>query len=146
MAYSDKTINNTSKSSIITARRKEFRDLDLSLTLHPTKKDIMPLRDDQAIKNSLKNLLVSNFFEISFQPDLGANLMGVLFEPPSIITEIVLRDSINRVIADHEPRVKTIGIGVVYSDSDDTYRVNVKFLIKENDQEQTLDVRLRRLR
>ena len=72
--------------------------------------------------------------------------MGVLFEPPSIITEIVLRDSINRVIADHEPRVKTIGIGVVYSDSDDTYRVNVKFLIKENDQVQTLDVRLRRLR
>ena len=57
MAYSDKTINNTSKSSIITARRKEFRDLDLSLTLHPTKKDIMPLRDDQAIKNSLKNFL-----------------------------------------------------------------------------------------
>ena len=146
MAYSDKTINNASKSSIITARRKEFRDLDLSLTLHPTKKDIMPLRDDQAIKNSLKNLLVSNFFERPFQPDLGANLMGVLFEPPSIITEIVLRDSINRVIADHEPRVKTIGIGVVYSDSDDTYRVNVKFLIKENDQEQTLDVRLRRLR
>jgi len=146
MAYSDKTISDSSKKSIITSRKKEFRDLDLSLTLHPTKKDIIPLRDDQAIKNSLKNLLVSNFFERPFQPTLGANLSGVLFEPPSVLTETVIRDSIKTVIANEEPRVRTIGIGIIYVESDDTYRVNVKFLIKENDQEEQLDIRLRRLR
>tara|TARA_Y100001938_G_C7926174_1_gene346970 strand:- start:108 stop:548 length:441 start_codon:yes stop_codon:yes gene_type:complete len=146
MAYSDKTISDSSKKSIITSRKKEFRDLDLSLTLHPTKKDIIPLRDDQAIKNSLKNLLVSNFFERPFQPTLGANLSGVLFEPPSVLTETVIRDSIRTVIANEEPRVRTIGIGIIYVESDDTYRVNVKFLIKENDQEEQLDIRLRRLR
>ena len=86
MEYSDKTINNTSKSSIITARRKEFRDLDLSLTLHPTKKDIAAVKDLEAVKHSVKNLVLTNFNERPFHPELGGNVRALLFEPLNMFT------------------------------------------------------------
>jgi phage baseplate assembly protein W len=143
---SDRTTTNTSKSSIISAKKKEYRDLDLSLTLHPTKKDIMPLRDDQAIKNAIKNLIVTNAFERPFKPALGASLGNALFEPPGFFTENTIEDRVRRVIVDHEPRVKVLGVAAAYAETDDSYRVNVKFLIKENDVETNVDIRLRRLR
>ena len=143
---SDKSITSSGKASIISAKKKEYRDLDLSLTLHPIKKDIVPLRDDQAIKNAIKNLLLTNSFERPFRPDLGANLKALLFEPADGLTEIVLQDYIRKAIVDHEPRVQVLGVAVIYSRADDAYRTNIKYLIKENDVEETIDIRLRRLR
>ena len=59
---SDKSISGDLKKARVTSRVKGWRDLDLSLTLHPIRKDIIPLKDDNAIKNSVKNLLISNFY------------------------------------------------------------------------------------
>ena len=53
----DKTITGDLKKARIDSRKKTITDLDLALTLHPIRKDIIPLRDDNAIKNSIKNLL-----------------------------------------------------------------------------------------
>jgi|TARA_Y100000361_G_C11099322_1_gene310985 phage baseplate assembly protein W len=143
---SDKSITSSGKASIISAKKKEYRDLDLSLTLHPVKKDIVPLRDDKAIKNAIKNLLVTNFFERPFRPDLGANLSGLLFEPADMLSSIAIQDNIKKVIVDHEPRVDVQSVTVVYDVTDDAYRAIIKYIIKENDVEDLIDIRLRRLR
>tara|TARA_B100002019_G_C21135236_1_gene530373 strand:- start:136 stop:582 length:447 start_codon:yes stop_codon:yes gene_type:complete len=143
---SDKSITSSGKASIISAKKKEYRDLDLSLTLHPVKKDIVPLRDDKAVKNAIKNLLVTNFFERPFRPDLGANLSGLLFEPADMLSSIAIQDNIKKVIVDHEPRVDVQSVTVVYDVTDDAYRAIIKYIIKENDVEDLIDIRLRRLR
>ncbi len=57
----------------LTARKKGYSDLDLKLTLHPFRKDIVPLKDSEAVKNAVKNLILTNFFERPFQPSVGAN-------------------------------------------------------------------------
>ena len=54
MAISDYSVIGNKKRSQVDSRRKGFSDLDLRLTKHPIKKDIIPLRDDAAIKNALK--------------------------------------------------------------------------------------------
>ena len=143
---SDKSITSSGKASIISAKKKEYRDLDLSLTLHPVKKDIVPLRDDKAIKNAIKNLLITNFFERPFRPDLGANLSGLLFEPADMLSSIAIQDNIKKVIVDHEPRVDVQSVTVIYDVTDDAYRAIIKYIIKENDVEDLIDIRLRRLR
>ena len=143
---SDKSITSSGKPSIISAKKKEYRDLDLSLTLHPIKKDIVPLRDDNAVKNAIKNLIVTNFFERPFRPDLGANLSGLLFEPADALTSIAIEDNITKVIVDNEPRVNVLSVVVIYDRSEDAYRTIIKFIIKENDVEDIVDIRLRRLR
>ena len=51
--YSDKS--STTKQVSIVTRKKNFSDLDMSLTKHPIRKDITPLKDDNAVKNAVKN-------------------------------------------------------------------------------------------
>lgn len=142
----DKQISGNLEQARIVSRKKPWRDLDLSLKIHPIRKDIIPLKDDAAIKNAVKNLLVSNFYERPFQDDLGANLRGLLFEPAGIITEIQLRDSIRRVINKYEPRVKIRSIDITDLSENNSYKINVKFLIKEYDSADSVEIILRRLR
>ena len=65
----------------VTSATKGFSDLNLQMIPHPQKRDIIPLKDNAAVKNAVRNLLLTNFFERPFQPTVGANLRGLLFEP-----------------------------------------------------------------
>jgi phage baseplate assembly protein W len=143
---SDKSIIGDVKKARITSRVKGWRDLDLSLTLHPIRKDIVPLKDDNAIKNSVKNLLITNFYERPFNQDIGANLRALLFEPADSITRIALRDNIRRVIRKYEPRVAIKGIDIKYQDDSNSYNITVVFKIKEFDTDESVEIVLRRLR
>jgi phage baseplate assembly protein W len=143
---SDRSIIGDLKKARVTSRVKGWRDLDLSLTLHPIRKDIMPLKDDNAIKNSVKNLLISNFYERPFSKDVGANLRALLFEPADSITKIALKDNIRRVIRKYEPRVVLRGIQIDYQDDSNAYNITVIFKIKEFDTNESVEIVLRRLR
>ena len=146
LIQSDKSIFGEFKSSQVVSRKTQWSDLDLALTLHPIRKDIMPLRDDRAIKNAVKNLLITNFHERPFQASLGANLRGLLFEPADGITRIAIKDNIFRVLSQYEPRIKVLGIDVNNTTDENGYNITVNFLIKEHDKQDTVDVVLRRLR
>jgi|TARA_B110000908_G_scaffold42138_1_gene51214 phage baseplate assembly protein W len=143
---SDKSISGDLKKARVTSRVKGWRDLDLSLTLHPIRKDIIPLKDDNAIKNSVKNLLISNFYERPFSRDVGANLRALLFEPADSITKIALKENIRRVIQKYEPRVALRDIEIKYQDDSNAYNITVIFKIKEFDTNESVEIVLRRLR
>ena len=143
---SDKSIIGDLTKAKITSRVKGWRDLDLSLKLHPIRKDIIPLKDDNAIKNAVKNLLISNFYERPFSKDKGANLRALLFEPADAITEISIKENIRRVIRKYEQRVQVKNIRVLYMDDQNAYRITVNFKIKEHDTRQDVEIVLRRLR
>lgn len=142
----DKQISGNLEQAKVVSKKKPWRDLDLSLKIHPIRKDIIPLKDDAAIKNAVKNLLVSNFFERPFQPTLGANLRGLLFEPADAITKLDLKQGIRRVLDTHEPRIKVLNIKVLDESDNNSYRITVNFLIKEYDTAESVEIVLRRLR
>ena len=128
------------------ARKKSWADLNLKLTLHPIRKDIIPLRDDQAIKNSVKNLILTNFFERPFQPQVGANLRGLLFEPADAITKYELSDGVKQVLIDYEPRIRVNRVGIEDQSDRNAYRITVHFQIIEMDLNTEVQVVLQRLR
>ena len=142
------TKNLSDKTGVVstTARSKPYSDLNLKLTLHPVRKDIMSLKDDAAIKNSVKNLLLTNFFERPFQPDLGANLRALLFEPADVITRVALRDAIKNVLNEREPRISDVAVLVENEDAKNAYRVTVGFNIKQIEKTETVEIILKRLR
>jgi len=142
----DKSISGNLEQARIVSKKKPWRDLDLSLKIHPIRKDIIPLKDDAAVKNAVKNLLISNFFERPFQPTLGANLRGLLFEPADAITKLDLKQGIRRVLDTHEPRIKVLNIKVLDESDNNSYRITVNFLIKEYDTAESVEIVLRRLR
>jgi len=143
---SDKQVNDNYRKAKVDSRKRQWTDLDLSLTIHPIRKDIVPLRDDVAIGNALKNLLVSNFYERPFAVTKGANLRSLLFEPADAFTKISMRDNIKRVIRRFEPRVDLLGVDIKDMPDNNSYKVIVNFRIKENDTDESVDIVLRRLR
>ena len=143
---SDKSIIGDIQKAKVTARQVGHRDLDLSLKIHPIRKDIIPLKDDNAIKNAIRNLLVSNFSDRPFQRDKGANLRALLFEPADTITEVAMVLNIRKVIRKDEPRVIVLKISVNNQADQNAYRIIVRFLIKEFDQQDNVEIILRRLR
>ena len=142
---SDRSVSGRRSKASTVSRSKGYSDLDLRLTRHKIRKDIVPLKDDQAVKNSIKNLILTNFFERPFQPGVGANLRGLLFEPADAITELALEDNIKRCLK-LEPRADIIFVEVTNIEDRNAYRVTVKFNIKQFDQTAEVEIVLRRLR
>ena len=146
ISQADKTIRDGDNPSQIVAKKRQHRDLDLNLSLHPIRKDIIPLVDDRAIKQSIKNLLLTNANERPFNLNSGANLRGILFEPNDAITRIRLRSAITQSIAAGEPRVIVQGINIEDRPDANSYNIQVFFLITQSNIESDLELELRRLR
>ena len=142
---SENTSDKTGSVSI-TSRRKGYSDLNLSLQLHPTRKDIIPLKDDAALKNAVKNLVLTSYYERPFHPELGGGVRGLLFEPADAITEIALREAIESVLVDHEPRINMVNVDIKNEADRNSYRITIGFNIKQDDSQAEVEILLRRLR
>ena len=130
----------------VVKRKKPWADLDLALSLHPFRKDIVPLKDDAAIKNAVKNLILTNIYERPFQPQLACNLRGLLFEPADAITRVSLREKIQDVIRDYEPRVSINYINIKNDSNRNAWNVTINFKIKEFNTNTNVQIGLERLR
>lgn len=144
---SDKTYANDAKASSV-SRQRTYSDLDISLYLdkEKTKGDIIPLTDIDAVKNAVRILLLTNHFDRPFQPYLGADLGGLLFEPADQFTEYCIRENIIFILERYEPRIDNIDVKVQYSGSDNEYRVTLNFRIKAYSQKVDMTVYLTRVR
>ena len=143
------TSNGADDASIITSAEKvatRYTDINLQMVPHPLKRDIVPLKDAAAVKNAVRNLIISNFFERPFAPTLGANLRGLLFEPADAITKAAIKDNIIDVLSENEPRIENINILIETASRETEYKITVVFSIKEDDSVQDVEVNLKRLR
>lgn len=151
-SYSNSTSSLTSdeRSSVGTSVDgtigNRYSDLSLQMIPHPQKRDIIPLKGDMAVKNAIKNLLLTNFFERPFNSTLGANLRGLLFEPADAITKLALENGIRNVLDNHEPRIDNVNVIVQSIQNDTEYRVSVVFNIKATDTVEEVEINLIRLR
>ena len=125
LSLSDQNVTET-KSSIV-SRHYQYSDLDLSLYRPSNTNDIIPLTDVDAVKNSIRNLLLSNKYDRPFSPDLGAGLRDLLFEPADQFTQFALKQSIEHIIKKNEHRVNGVSVGIDYEDAEDRYKVTVSF-------------------
>ena len=93
---------------MLTGKTQNYIDIDLSFQKHPGTKDIRKKYDHEAVKQSLKNLLLSSKWDKPFDPDYGAGLKDWLFEQNHISDSIlaaVVERKILEVITQYEPRV-----------------------------------------
>jgi len=133
-------------SAVNSTEVNRYSDLNLQMIPHPQKRDIVPLKGELAVKNAVKNLLLTNFFERPFNSTLGANLRGLLFEPADAITKLALENGIKNVLNNHEPRIDNVNVLVQTAQNETEYRVNVIFSIKATDSVEEVEINLIRLR
>jgi phage baseplate assembly protein W len=119
---------NTRKTSNV-ARGKVYSDLDLSFKPHPTTNDIKPVLDIAAVRNSISNLVQTSFKERPFHPEIGAGVRALLFEPADLFTGLALKDEIERVIDQFEPRVKNVTVRVRDDSARNAYIITIGFVV-----------------
>ena len=123
-----------------------FSDFLVNLTPHPITKDLSRSKNDQAIKNSIRNLVLTNYGERFFQPNIGSSVNRSLFEPDDAFLENDIVDSITRTITNNEPRATLVEVAVAPANQDNAIRIDITFFIINNMQLQSVDVILRRVR
>lgn len=123
-----------------------YSDIDLNFTAHPVTGDIVTLTNEAAVKRSVKNLVMTAFYEKPFHPEIGSNMGRLLFEPMTNATALEMRASIMNVIANYEPRVIVTGINVTINPDSYEYQVTINFQIVGYTDTTTLTIFVEKVR
>jgi phage baseplate assembly protein W len=123
-----------------------FSDFLTDLTPHPITKDVMRIRNDASVKQSIKNLIMTNYSERPFQPTIGCNIYGSLFEPNDRFFFDNIESSIRNTIQYNEPRATILDVRVQALSDAHSVGVSVLFALINSMEPQSLDIILRRVR
>lgn len=113
---------------------RTYSDIDLTFSRQPISGDISLVYDDRAVINSVKNLLLTGFYERPFQPSLGSNLNTMLFENMDPLMESTIVTEIKNVLTNFEPRVRLQSIEVLAYPERNGYQATIEFFIGNNTQ------------
>lgn len=125
---------------------KKFTDIDLTFQPHPSTGDLKIKRDEQAIKNAVKNLILTRHFERPFHSEIGSSVNSLLFDIPSFSMNVLLKKEIENTILNFEPRVDILNIDVLLSHDNNTANVTIVFQVKNTLTPITLQFPLDRTR
>jgi phage baseplate assembly protein W len=106
-----------------------YSDLDLSFAANPITGDVAKKYDVNAVKQALKVLILTNYYERPFQPKLGSPVYGMLFENVDQITASSLKLRIELLINKYEPRVRSQQIDVVPKFDTNEFEVTIYFYV-----------------
>ncbi len=125
---------------------RTFRDLDLNFTIHPVRKDVDVHMDSYAVINSVKNLVLTNFYERPFRPNIGSNIRNLLFENASPLVANQIERAIQETVTNYEPRVSVKTVSAIPSSDENGYNVKMEFYIVNMTTPITIDFYLQRIR
>ena len=111
------------------ARTTTYIDLDLDFTRNPATNDVSFKKDEEAIKRSVRNLVLMNEFEKPFHPEISSGVRDTLFENLTPVTAIILARQVQDVIENFEPRARLIGVRAWPDLDRNAYDVSVQFYV-----------------
>ena len=133
-------------AEITIKNQRSFTDLDLNFNIHPTTKDINKFKNENAVINAVKNLVLTNHYDRPFQPEIGSNLKRLLFEQVDNVTAALIERDIETTITNFEPRVDLKDVVASGSPDENGYRVQITFFLINNPDPITVDFFLERVR
>lgn len=130
----------------ITRTTQIFKDFDLAFSAHPNTKDITKKRDEDAVKQALKNLILTNYYERPFHSEIGSPVRALLFELATPLTSHMMKRGIMDTIENFEPRVKVLDVQVGMKDQTNSCDISITFEIKGLQTVSQLNLTLERTR
>ena len=123
-AFTDSQAFNESDRSV-----KQYSDLDLFFGKKAASNDINKVNDIQAVKRSVRNLVLLNHYEKPFHPEIASGVRDMLFENMTPITAFIIAKQVEDVIENYEPRVKLVGVRALPNLDRNEYEVSVEFYV-----------------
>ena len=123
--YRDAQRTNSSGRSV-----RVYKDLALSFEKNDNTKDVIVKKDIEAVKQSVRNLILTNHYERPFHPEIGSNVTAILFEPMNPITANSLTRVIEEVIVNFEPRARLVSVDARPNLGRNAYEVTISFYVR----------------
>ena len=130
----------------INKKVRTFSDLNLTFGIHPSTGDVLKRTDEDAVKTSIKNLILTKNFERPFHPEIGCQVYNLMFENFTPITSEIARRTIESVITAYEPRARLIDIRIEQTDDANEMAITVEFTMINSDRPLTITTFLNRAR
>ena len=122
-AYKDAQANNDISRNV-----KQYRDLDLFFS-RKSNNDVNNVTDIEAVKRSVRNLVLLNSYEKPFHPEIAGDVRGLLFELMTPLTSAVIARKIQDVIENFEPRARLTGVQAIPDFDRNAYEVTIYFYV-----------------
>lgn len=123
-----------------------YKDIDNAFTAHPITKKLNVLTNANAIKQSVKNIVLTNFYERPYNARFGGNLVAQLFENGDAFTEYNVSANIRQALRNWEPRALVEKIVVDFVEDSNDLQVSITFRAQNLKDPITTVVNLQRVR
>lgn len=110
-------------------KNPDYRDLDLDFFANPSTKDILKKVGVEAIKRSVRNLILTNNWERPFRSDLGSDIRNLLFENASPFTAIDIQQKIIDLLVAQETRIRVSEVIVTEDIDNNGYNIRLEYVI-----------------
>ena len=142
MSQYDAQLQNSSDRNV-----RQYSDLDLFFGKKTSDNDINKVTDVQAVKRSIRNLVLLNHYEKPFHPEIASGVRDMLFELMTPLTANVLARKIQDVIANFEPRARVVSVRAIPDFANNAYDISLEFYVVNTPTELVeLTIMLERLR
>lgn len=130
----------------ITAKRELYSDFHKDFTQNPVSLDLARKTNEEAVKESIKNLILTDQGERLFQPRLGSKVRSLLFDNMTPDLIISVRELIKDTLKNYEPRATIIGVDVTSSIDNNDIQITIVFNVINREEPITLTTTLTRVR
>lgn len=127
-------------------KKSRYLDLDLNFTPHPTTGDIVKVKNEKAVIAAIGNLIQTNYYERLFRHEIGSDINKMLFEPIDLITSTNIKDSLERIINEFEPRANILALLVTPNEDEERYDISMSISINNLSDPFTINFFLERIR
>ena len=108
---------------------KSFRDFSLTFEKNAVTDDVLSLKNEAAIKQSVKNIVMYNWYEKPFDHRFGGNIIGLLFENHTPALESEIAENLRKIINMHEPRVLVFAVKTLFDPDNNSLMARIEYLI-----------------
>ena len=106
---------------------RAFKDINLSFKRHPVTNDVLTIRDEDAIKRSVRNIIFTILGEKPFEPDFGSVINDALFDLNTNLNEIRVSDEITQSLLNFEPRINNVIVTVTVAPDSNELNCTVQY-------------------
>ena len=108
---------------------KQFKDISASFQINPLNRDLIQLKNANAIARSIRNLIMTVPGERPFNPVLGSQVTNLLFENLDKLTASSIKSEIINTITNFEPRVRLNEVIVKAQPDNNQFDVQIQYYI-----------------
>lgn len=125
---------------------RTFTDLDFNFMVHPRTGDVSTRSDEEAVKQAIRNLILTKNYERPFRSNIGCQVNRLLFEPMSPLLSTMIERSIADAINNFEPRAVLIDVTVAFSPENNDAYITITFKLINTQTPVTINLILERTR